>query len=118
MNIDLWLARTFSALAAFSVLSIMAFQIAVMLHYYRQWKRDSSAKFVDLSSNFWIAAVVGTMMQMFLYAVLDVGQALVLVTEGWGAIVGICATVLAPFLGYKAATKIATPKGGSVESSG
>lgn len=49
---------------------------------------------------------------LILFAGLDVGQFLVLFTEGWGGIVGVCATLFAPWLGYKAVGKITASRGG------
>ena len=116
--IETWFARTWIVLAAGIVLGISILGFMVAVHYYRDWRAGvASGKFNDLSTNFWVALIVGTLLDVVLFAVLDVGQALVLVTEGWGGIVGICATVLLPMLGYKAMTKVVTPKGGQVDTS-
>lgn len=111
---ELWIARTFIFLPAMLVLFITGAAAAISWHYIGTWKRK---EFNDVSSNVWVALVVATILDVILFAVMDVGQALVLLTEGWGAIVGICSTVLLPLLGYKALTKVSTPKGGTVESS-
>lgn len=113
-SFELWVARTWIFLPAMLSLFIMGCAFAVASNYIKVWKRDG---FNDVSSNLWVALTVAMILELPLFAVMDVGQALVLLTEGWGAIVGICSTVLLPLLGYKAVTKITTPKGGTVESS-
>lgn len=94
-------------------IAVTTFSVVVAWHYFLAWRKGG---FRDVSSNLWVALIIGTLLDIVLFAVLDVGQAIVLVTEGWGGIVGICASVLLPLLGYKAMTKVISPKGGSLET--
>lgn len=112
-SFELWIARTFIFLPAIMVLFSTGAAVAIVHNYIRIWKRDG---FNDVSSNVWVALLVSTMLNLIMFAVMDVGQALVILTEGWGALVGICSTVLLPLLGYKAVTKITSPKGGTTET--
>lgn len=112
-SFELWVARTWIFLPALMVLYWTGSAAAIIHNYIHVWKRDG---FNDVSSNVWVAMLVPTMLCLVLFAIMDVGQALVILTEGWGAIVGICSTVLMPILGYKAVTKINTPKGGTTET--
>lgn len=112
-SFELWIARTFIFLPALMVLFITGAAVAIIRNYIRIWKRDG---FNDVSSNVWVAALVATVLNIMLFAVMDVGQALILFGEYWGGIVGVCSTVLLPLLGYKAVTKITTPKSGTVET--
>lgn len=110
---EIWISRTWVFLPAVLVLFITGAAAAIVWHYIRLWKEQG---FNDVSSNVWVALTVAVVLDLMLFAVLDVGQALVLLTEGWGAIVGICSTVLMPLLGYKAISKITTPKGGTIDT--
>lgn len=112
-SFELWIARTWIFLPAILVLFITGAAASIASHYIKTWKAKG---FPDVSSNVWVALVVATVLDLILFAVMDVGQALAILTDGWGAIVGICSTVLLPLLGYKAVTKVATPKGGSAET--
>lgn len=112
-SFELWISRTFIFLPALMVLFISGAAAAIIWNYVKVWKRGG---FNDVSSNVWVAATVAVVLNMMLFAVMDVGQALVFLTEGWGAIVGICSTILMPLLGYKAISKITTPKGGTIDT--
>ena len=110
---ELWIARTFIFLPALLVLLITGAAASISHQYIKVWKRDG---FNDVSSNLWVAWIVATILDLLLLAAMNVGQALELLTEGWGAIVGVCSTLLLPLLGYKAVTKITTPKGGTIDT--
>lgn len=112
-SFELWIARTWIFLPAVLVLFITGAAISIVRHYVKIWKRDG---FNDVSSNVWVALIVATMLDVILFAIMDVGQALTFLTESWGALVGICSGVLFPLLGYKAVTKVVTPKGGTIDT--
>lgn len=113
-SFELWIARTWIFLPALMVLLITGAAAAIIHNYIRIWKRDG---FNDVSSNVWIAAMVATVLNMMLFALMDVGQALVFFSESWGGVVGVCSTVLMPLLAYKSIAKLSTtPTGMTVES--
>lgn len=53
---------------------------------------------------------------LFAAAIFGVGKAYEVLTEGWPAVVGVLGTLFGGWLGYRAATKIATTKAGTLES--
>lgn len=107
--IDVWIARTFSVIGALLILFLAGAGAAVFREYYRRWRAGVDAKF---DTQAWTAQIVMIALCVILFAVLDIGQALVLVTEGWGAIVGIIGTLLLPILGYKSVQAVQATKGG------
>lgn len=114
MSFEVWISRTLIFLPALMVLLITGAAAAIIHNYIKVWKRDG---FNDVSSNVWIAALVATVLDMMLFALMDVGQALVFFQESWGGIVGVCSTVLMPILAYKSVAKLSTtPTGMTVES--
>ncbi len=115
MSIDLWLARTFSVIAALLSLGI-AYGAGVVFRIYYQRFRDK----VDPSFNTQALVVltVAVGLEAILFAVLDVGQAFALVSEGWGAIVGIIGTLVMPILGYKSVQAVQASKGGPTNVTG
>jgi len=113
MSFEVWIARTFIFLPALLVLFIDGAAVAIVWHYIRLWREKG---FNDVSSNVWVALTVATVLNLMLLALMDVGQALMLFGEYWGGVVGVCSTLLMPLLTYKGLTKIAMPKGGSIES--
>jgi hypothetical protein len=109
VNIELWLARTGIVISAALVIAITWIGIKIARHYVRLWQ---SQGFNDVSSNLWISLTFTVVLDIFLFAVMDIGQAFSLVVDGWGGIVGISTSLLGFAFGYKATTKILTPKGG------
>lgn len=115
MSFELFFARTWVVLAAGLALFIAGAGAAVFRIYFRRWRDGKDATF---DTHAWTALTVATILEMLLFAVLDVGQAFALVTDGWGAIVGICGTLLMPILGYKAIAKVTSTKGGPTDVTG
>lgn len=107
MNVELALARTWIVVAAMLVLFITGGGAAAFREYYRRWKAKEDD---TLNSQAWTALVITVMLDVLLFAVLNVGQAFELVSEGWGAIVGISTSILLPILGYKSVQNITAGK--------
>lgn len=107
--IETWLARTFIVILAFLMLFIAGAGVGVWLVYYRRFKRPAGGD-ESFNSQGWTALVVCAVLEVLLAAVMDVGQAFLLVSEGWGAIVGITGTLLLPILGYKSVQAISAGK--------
>ena len=105
--IEAWFARTWSAIAALLVLFITGGGFAVFRMYYTRWKDGRDEAF---NSQAWTGLVVVVMLDAVLFAILDVGQAFPLVSEGWGAIVGISTSIILPILGYKSVQNITASK--------
>lgn len=102
------LARTFIVIIATLMLFVLGAGFGVFAIYYRKFKAGLDASF---NTQGWTAVIVVAIIEILLAAVMDVGQALVLVTDGWGAIVGITGTLLLPILGYKAVQAVQAGKG-------
>lgn len=113
MSFETFIARTWVVSAAFLVLFIIGGGIAVFIGFYKRWRAQPNG--ASLDTHAWTAMVVTVVLSLLLFAMLDVGQALILVTEAWGALVGICSTLLMPILGYKAVQKVTTTKGGPTD---
>lgn len=114
--IETWLARTFIVIIAALMLFIGGAGAAVWMEYYRRFKDARDPAF---NTNGWTAIIVTVALEVILAAVTNVGQAFELVTEGWGAIVGIIGTLLLPILGYKSVQAISSaPKGGATNVTG
>lgn len=116
--IELWLARTFIVIIAALMLFILGAGMAVFAVYYRKFKQGIPDGDASFNTQGWTAVIVVGVMEVLLAAVMDVGQALVLVTEGWGAIVGIAGTLLLPILGYKSVQAVQATKGGPTNVNG
>ncbi len=134
MNIDLLLARTFSLLVAVIALGL-AYGFGVVFKIYLNIFREETAlwRLMTLAERglnpglrpafnthgiVILTVMVG--LESILLAILNAGQAFELVTEGWGAIVGIIGTLILPMLGYKSVqnitagkNQVATIQGGS-----
>lgn len=108
MNVELWLARTGVLISAVLVVAITWIGIKIARHYVKIWQEQG---FNDVSSNLWIALTFTVVLDIFLFAVMDIGQAFSLVVDGWGAIVGISTALLGFAFGYKATTKFAGQRG-------
>lgn len=106
--IETWLARTFSILAALVALFVTGGGFFVFHNYYRRWRYGQDESF---NSQAWTAIIVAVALDAVCFAILDVGQAFALVSEAWGAIVGIIGTVLLPILGYKSVQAVQASKG-------
>jgi hypothetical protein len=65
----------------------------------------------------WQSLLFVAILDVILFAGMDVGKFREFFADSWGGIVGVAATLFAPWLGYKA-VKVAGTKGGSVESGG
>jgi hypothetical protein len=111
-NVELWIARSGVVIALFICVAITTIGVQVARHYIKLWKTQG---FNDVSSNLWIALTFTVVLDLFLFAVMDIGQAFSLVVDGWGGIVGISTALLGFAFGYKATTKIIGSKGGGVE---
>lgn len=107
MTAEAFFARSWSVIAALLVLFITGGGFAVFNLYYKRWKDGRDESF---NSQAWTGLVVVTMLDTLLFAVLDVGQAFPLVSEGWGAIVGISTSIILPILGYKSVQNITASK--------
>lgn len=112
LNVELWIARTGVLVVLFVCLVVTGILTRVGVDYVRVWERE---KFRDVSSNLFITLTFMVVLDIFLFAVMDIGQAFSLVVEGWGGIVGISTALLGFAFGYKATTKIGGTKGGGVE---
>lgn len=66
----------------------------------------------------WQSVLFVAVVDLIFCAVLDVGQALVLFTESWGGIVGVCATLFGPWLGFKAFGRYLDARGSNVDTTG
>lgn len=115
MTVDLWLARTFSVIAALLSLGIAFGAGAVFRLYYQRFRAGSDSSF---NTQGLVVATVAVGLEAILFAVLDVGQAFALVSEGWGAIVGIIGTLIMPILGYKSVQAVQASKGGPTNVTG
>lgn len=112
---ELWFARTFILIIAGLMLFVLGAGVGVFAEYFKRFKSGLDASF---NTQGWTAIIVTAAIEIVLAAVADVGQALVLVTEGWGAIVGIFGTLLLPILGYKSVQAVTAAKGGPTNVSG
>jgi hypothetical protein len=115
--IETWLARSFIVIIAALMLFIAGAGISVFSEYYRRFKHPAGLD-DSFNSQGWTALVVCAVLEVLLAAVMDVGQAFALVSEGWGAIVGITGTLLLPILGYKSVQAIQATKGGPTNVTG
>lgn len=113
--IEVWIARTFVIIMAGLMLFIAGAGAAVFMQYFRRFKdgRDPS-----LNTQGWTAVIVTVALELLLAAAMDIAQALVFVTEGWGAIVGVIGTLLLPILGYKSIQAVQATKGGPTNING
>jgi hypothetical protein len=112
-NVELWIARTGIVIALFICVAITTVGVQIARHYVRLWRTQG---FNDVSSNLWIALTFTVVLDIFLFAVMDIGQAFALVVDGWGGIVGISTALLGFAFGYKATTKIVGTKGGNFDN--
>ena len=106
--VETWLARTFIVIAALLSLFVTGASFFVFHNYYRRWRYGQDVKF---DTQAWTALIVAVALDAICFAILDVGQAFALVSEAWGAIVGIIGTVLLPILGYKSVQAVQAGKG-------
>jgi hypothetical protein len=122
--IETWLARTFSILVAVIALGLaygLGVVFRIYLNVFREevtlWKSltlveraASPAARPAFNSHGVVILTVMVGLEAILFAILDAGQAFTLVTEGWGAIVGIIGTLILPLLGYKSVQNITAGK--------
>jgi len=123
-NLDIWLARTFSILVAFTSLGI-AYGAGVVFKWYLILFREELATWRLLTpeqrmctagakptfnTHAIVIVTVAVALECVPWAILDVGQAFNLVVDGWGAIVGIIGTLILPLLGYKSVQTITSGK--------
>lgn len=132
MNVDLWLARTFSILVAFTSLGVAYGAGVVFKSYYMAFKDDIAAwKLLTVeqhrsmesskpafNTHAIVIITVAVALECILWAVLNVGQAFELVVDGWGAIVGIIGTLILPLVGYKSIQNITASKGNATVQGG
>lgn len=115
MSFEVLIARTWIVFAALLVLFITGGGISVFVAFFKRWQRQPNGASFDTHA--WTAMVVTVVLDILLFAMLDVGQAFMLLSESWGALVGVCSTLLMPILGYKAVQKVTTSKGGPTDIS-
>ena len=108
MNIELWFARTGIIAAVFILCANTHFGFSVAYNYLRVWRRGG---FNDISSNAFIALTVSAIIDLLMLAIMDVGQAMMILTEGWAGVVGLLSTILGFAFGYKASTKLTNKRG-------
>lgn len=123
--VEAWLARTFSILVAVIALGL-AYGLGVVFRIYLDVFRDEVAVWKALTiaersvnqsarpafnSHGVVILTVMVGLEAILFAILNAGQAFELVTEGWGAIVGIIGTLILPLLGYKSVQVVQASKG-------
>lgn len=113
--VETWLARSFVVLAALLALFVTGGSFFVFSNYYRRWRSGRDENF---NTQAWTALVIAVALDSICFAILNVGQAFELVSEAWGAIVGIIGTVLLPILGYKSVQAVQASKGGPTNVTG
>lgn len=106
--VETWLARSFVVIAAAVILFATGGAFYVFREYYRRWKTGKDDAF---NTQAWTALILAVALDVIMFAVLDVGQAFLLVSEAWAAIVGIIGTLLLPILGYKSVQAVQASKG-------
>lgn len=106
--VEAWLARSFAIIAATVILFATGGAFYVFREYYRRWKVGKDDTF---NTQAWTALILAVALDVIMFAVLDVGQAFLLVSEAWAAIVGIIGTLLLPILGYKSVQAVQASKG-------
>lgn len=111
MSYELFFARTWIIFAAAAVAWTDWIAARVMLSYYRDWRDGVRAgKAFDLSTNLWIAALTASFLNLMMFAVMDVGQATLLVGEKADSLAMLYGAMLLPALGYKGWTKTSAIK--------
>lgn len=111
MNFELFFARTWIVFAAAAVAWTDWIAARVMLSYYRDWRAGAkTGKRFDLSTNLWIAALTASFLNLMMFAVMDVGQATLLVGEKADSLAVLYGAMLLPALGYKGWTKTSAIK--------
>lgn len=123
-SLDVWLARTFSILVAFTSLGI-AYGAGVVFKWYLLLFREEIATWRLLTpeqrmcttgvkptfnTHAIVIVTVAVALECIPWAILDVGQAFNLIVDGWGAIVGIIGTLILPLLGFKSVQTITAGK--------
>lgn len=120
MNLESFLPA-FQALLAALLVGLAAFASALAgASAWRAFRR--SPPLDGLPGHVWQAILFAVVVDLLAAAALGVGRALELLTDGWAAIVGLVTALFGGWLGYRAATKIAskgsiadvTPPGGGV----
>jgi len=106
--VEVWLARSLIVIAALVLLFVTGGSFFVFHNYYRRWRYGQDEQF---NTQAWTALIVAVALDAICLAILDVGQAFALVSDAWGAIVGIIGTVLLPILGYKSVQAVQASKG-------
>lgn len=120
MSFELFFARTWIVFVAALTAYVNYFAIKVAQRYYLDWRAGVRAgKGFDLSTNVWIAITFALFVTLVCAAIMDVGQALILVSESSTQLAWLFAAMVAPALGYKGWTKASAIKAaGKVEGKG
>lgn len=123
--VELWFARTWIIIAAGFVAAVNAVAILVLLigitHWresLRAWVMGGRSKTIpDLNSNILIFSVVASLLDLIIFAIMNVGQATEILTGG--SVEGIAwlyVAVLVPLVTGKTITKFSSAKYGSTDS--
>ena len=107
--ISVWLSNAFIVIIAFLMLFITGAGCSVFVEYRRRFI-DPAGKDESFNTQGWTAITITVILDVLLAAVLDVGKAYLLVSQFWGAIVGITGAVLLPILGYKSVQAVTSAK--------
>ena len=105
--IETWLARTFIVIIASLMLFIAGAGCSIFLEYRKRFRAGKDESF---NSHGWTALIVTATLELMLGAAVDIGQAFLLVTEGWGGLVALAGTLLLPIMGYKSVQTITAGK--------
>lgn len=111
MSLELFFAHAWIIFPAAAVVWTDWIAARVMLSYYRDW-RDGVRKGngFDVSTNLWISGIVASFLNLMMFAVLDVGQATLLVGEKAESLALLYGALVLPALGYKGWTKTSAIK--------
>lgn len=123
--IELWFARTWIVIAAGFVAAVNAVAIWVLLIGITHWRESLKAwvtggrskAIPDLNSNILIFSVVASLLDLIIFAIMNVGQATEIITGG--SVEGIAwlyVAVLVPLVTGKTITKFSSAKYGSAEA--
>lgn len=106
MSFELFFARTWIVFVAASVVTVDFIAAKIAWNYFRDW-RDGvlRGKGFDISTNVWVALTVSSALTLIGAAIMDVGQAFVLVSESAEKLAWLYGAMLGPSMIYKGWTK-------------